>query len=407
MALRVLMISSCFPHPENAALGVWAQLQAETMASTGIDLRVVSPTPYVPRILGRLGVAPWAAFCPRDAQIGTVRVSYPRWLYYYVGPLRKMVQRWPSWAVSIAWPLVKQVILDEVAKHQPDVILANHALDGGEIARRIHMLTGIPYVVAEHDFGEITQCADFPSRHRHYQRVFEEASTVLVGANRMRDDIRRIFPATNVSVLRFGRPAIPKAIAEKPRPDDRKGKLIIFSASGWFERKGVPLLVEAFGRIASSFPDAELRIAGDGPEREKIEAAVKRFDRTNQVRLLGRLTHDQILQEMVWSDAFALTGWDEPFGVVYVEAFSAGLPVICCNDCGICDVMEDGVHGFAIPPHDVEAAIRALNQLAGDSELRTKLATNAKALFLSQMTESAYASRMRDQLKAASHECTA
>jgi glycosyltransferase involved in cell wall biosynthesis len=395
------MISSCFPHPENAALGVWAQLQAETLVAAGVALRIVSPTPLVPALLGRAGFASWAARSPLESTVAGIPVAFPRWPYYYAGPLRPVTRRWPALPFSLAWPLLEDPLLDLVRRFQPHVLFANHTLDGGEAARRLHQVTGLPFIVAEHDFGEITDCARFPARRRHYARVFEEASAVLAVSNRMRDDILALFPEAPIQVVRHGRPPIPDALLQRPRPAEIQDRTVIFSASGFFERKGIPLLIEAFGRIAPRHPRAELRIAGDGPERAAIEAARRRFDPTGQVRLLGRLPHDQILQEMAWADAFALTGWDEPFGIVFAEAFAAGLPVLCCNDGGICDLLQDGVHGFAVPPRDVVAAAGALEKLLSDPDLRARMTTAARALFESELSTTQYGRTLRLALESA------
>ena len=390
MPLRVLMISSCFPHPENAGLGVWAQFQANALVNSGVALKIVSPTSYVPQFVGNMGIGSWAANSPAETRDGPLDISFPRWFYHYVGPMRPVIRRWPGPVFSAAWPHLKRALLEEIARHQPDVIFANHSLDGGESARRLKELTGIPFVVAEHDFGEITDCARFPSRRHHYQQIFDAASSVLAVSERMKADILALFPTARVVVARFGREPIPEDFHFRPRPKDLSGKTVIFSASGLFERKGVPLLIEAFSKIAPRHPDAVLRIAGDGHERAKVEQAVKIHDRTGQVQLLGRLAHDEVLQEMAWADAFALTGWDEPFATVYVEALASGLPIVCCNDGGICDILEDGVHGLTVPPRDLDAATTALERLIEDPALRRRMSQAALNLFKAKLTTESY-----------------
>jgi glycosyltransferase involved in cell wall biosynthesis len=104
------------------------------------------------------------------------------------------------------------------------------------------------------------------------------------------------------------------------------------------------------------------------------------------------------MQEMVWADIFALVGWDEPFATVYVEALAAGKPIICCDDGGICDVLESGVQGLAVPPRDVDATSGALRRLLSDSQLRAEMSVAAKALFTEQLSTSAYADTIISEL---------
>ena len=382
-------------------LGVWALLQAETLTCHGVDLKVVSPTSQLPAVLGRLGIAPWAACCPLTARVGSLDVTFPRWPYYYAGFMRRLIRRYPSVAFGLAWPALRKSLLAEIAAHRPQVIFANHSLDGGEAARRIQLETGIPYVVAEHDFGEITDCHRYPARHLHYLRVMSAASSVLAVSERMKAEILSVCPHSRVVIARHGREPLPAALLARPRPMEMQGKIIVLSASGLFERKGVPLLIEAFSRIATSHPNAELRIVGDGPERGKVQAAVHRHDKTGQVRVVGALPHDELLQEMAWSDVFALIGWDEPYGIVYVEALAAGKPLICCDDGGICDVVRNHEEALLVPPQDVEATAAALRRLISDTATRERMSAAADKLFHARLTSAAYAQTIINELKRA------
>ncbi|HEY1082926.1 MAG TPA: glycosyltransferase family 4 protein [Prosthecobacter sp.] len=397
--LRALLIASCFPHPENQRLGVWAQSQAEAVQGAGVDLKVVSPTSYVPALLGKAGVAAWAANCPPLAMQGPFQVSYPRWPVYHSGLVRALTRRFPAAALALGWLFVRRHLREQVHSHRPEVIFAHHTFEGGELARRLRLETGLPYVIADWDFDEITDCRRFPNRKRHYQKVLAGAACVIATSERMKKDILALFPGTRVTVGHYGRAPLPEAMFAKPRPADRDGKVIILSASGFFKRKGVPFLIESFARIQNRFPQAELWLAGDGPVRDAVQAAAAAAG--PRVRLLGALAHGELMQEMVWADFFALAGWDEPFATVYVEALAAGKPVVCCDDGGICDVLKDGVHGFAVPPHNREALETALSRLIGDENLRREMSREARLLFSTQLTTAAYAGVIRQELQRA------
>ena len=138
--------------------------------------------------------------------------------------------------------------------------------------------------------------------------------------------------------------------------------------------------------LLPAYPDTVLRIAGDGGERGAIEDRIRHHGLSGRVELLGFLPHAQVLQEMVWCDIFALTGWDEPFATVYSEAMSAGKPLLCCNDGGITDVVQNGVHGITIPPHDVNVIAGALDLLVSDASLRERMGAAGKALFETRLT---------------------
>ncbi|MEI8332011.1 MAG: glycosyltransferase, partial [Methanomicrobiales archaeon] len=115
-------------------------------------------------------------------------------------------------------------------------------------------------------------------------------------------------------------------------------------------------MVDAFAPFAARHPEALLRIAGDGDLRPDVEARIQAHQLHGRVQLLGLVDHSTVLQEMAWSDAFILIGYDEPFATVFSEAMAAGRPIITASDGGINDVLINHVHGIAVPPRDTYAA---------------------------------------------------
>ncbi len=69
------------------------------------------------------------------------------------------------------------------------------------------------------------------------------------------------------------------------------------------------------------------------------------------------------------SDAFVSTSQHEGFGIVYLEAMAAGLPVICYDYGGQTDFLENGKTGFVLPLNDTDAVFDACNKIIEDSSL--------------------------------------
>jgi glycosyltransferase involved in cell wall biosynthesis len=196
----------------------------------------------------------------------------------------------------------------------------------------------------------------------------------------MREEIERLFPSTRVVVAYNGADLAEESLSSNPRPAETRDRVVVFSAAHLYFRKGMPLLVEAFSRIADRHPDAVLRIAGDGEDRPALEAAVEASAAADRIDLLGRMPHHRVLQELAWADVFALIGWDEPLAVAFLEAMAAGTPVLACNDGGLAHVVTSGDEALLVPPHDVEAAAAALDRLLGDERLRARIGLAAEAL---------------------------
>ena len=158
--------------------------------------------------------------------------------------------------------------------------------------------------------------------------------------------------------------------------------------------KGFPQLIEAWARVAPRFPDAVLRIAGDGDLRPQIELAIERSGVQNSIELLGVVPHERVAQEMIWADAFALISRDEPFGVVFTEAMAARTPLIWPQGSGISELLRDGENGYCVPPFDVEATARALEKLLEDAATRARMGRANRALWEEKLTWDANASAM-------------
>jgi glycosyltransferase involved in cell wall biosynthesis/peptidoglycan biosynthesis protein MviN/MurJ (putative lipid II flippase) len=388
--LRVLVLATYFPKPDNMLMGTWALAQSFALARQGAAVRVVSPTSWVPQWVARLPGAkrlrPWAC-CPISIDLEDVRVDYPRWPWYgHSGYRAALARRRPGVFLALAWPFVRRSLLRTVAEHRPDVVFAHHASISGELARRLQRACGLPYLVIEHDHGEITDCERFPRRRALYEKVLKGASAVVAVAPTMREEIKSLFPDARVVVAYNGADPPDERALTNPRPAETRDRLVVFSAAHLYYRKGMPLLVEAFARIADNHPQAVLRIAGEGEDRPALEAAIEASGVSERISLLGRMPHRRVLQELAWADVFALIGWDEPLAVAFLEAMAAGTPVLACNDGGFAHVVADGKEALLVPPRDVEAAADALDRMLGDDELRRNMGITAARLAATSYT---------------------
>lgn len=374
-------------------MGPWALAQAKAFQAAGMEVKVISLTSYVPKLLRKLPRAESFASCPRSACLEGVHVNYPRWPFYQVGIFRVISYRWPMLPLMLGWQFVRGELIKACKEWQPTVIYAHHSCVNGFIATRLARVVGLPVVVTDHDFLEVTDCRRFPHRKRVMEIVAREAHLLVAVAARMAKDIQAIFPGARTSTVQNGTDAIPVEISGRARPEAIARKLVVFSAGIFYERKGFPLLIDAFARVAEKHPTAILRIAGDGPERARIEDAIRTHKLHDRIVLLGLLPHRSVLQELAWCDVFALVGWDEPFATVFIEAAAAGKPIILARDGGFMDVLEPDVHGLAVEPRSVSAAAGAIDRLLSDEGLRVKMGQQSEILWRQRLTWEANASQ--------------
>src|SRR5215831_1759503 len=402
--LRVLFLATYFPKPGNPTMGTWALEQAKALQRGPVDLRVVSFTSWIP------GGAAWTrgarayAECPPAFRWdGLLDVEYPRWLAYPIAPVSRITYRYPRIQTALGWWSARSFLLRVIQEWRPHVVYAHHALTNGSLAWHCREHFGTPYVVTDHDFGEIWDCGRFLSRWDEMARVARGAFRMLSVSKRMERALQQQFPFSRTETLYNGTNAIPEEILSAPRPEERRRQLVIFSAGMFYQRKGFPLLIEAFAEATRDKKDAQLRIAGDGPARPEIEAAIERSGLRGRVHLLGVLPHRQVLQEIVWADVFALVGWDEPFGVVFAEALAAGCPIVLASDSGAAELIEHRKQGLLVAPRDVRAAADALKEVLRDRDFAGRLGAAGQALWSSRLTwdsnAAALVSLFRDAIK--------
>ncbi len=383
--MRVLFLASYFPRPSKPQIGTWALEQAKAL-SRAAEVQVACCTSYVPTILGaHPRVRPWTEV-PKSFRWDNVDIKYLKSLYYPVNPFKKQASRSPFLQMEVAWLSAKNRLLQAIKEFSPDLIYAHHTSVNGYFAHRLSRITNLPYVITDHDFAEIASCEHLPARKAFYEPIIRGASRNICVCNRMEADMKRIFPFARTSVVHNGINTHPSEIYTTPRPAELQKKKVIFSAGMFTPRKGFPLLIEAFSKLAERHPDAVLRIGGDGTQRPEIEAVIDRLQLRDRVQLLGLLSQKQVFQEMQWSDIFALASWDEPFGVVFTEAMSAGKPIVAASDGGINDVVDHRVHGMIFPPKDLHGTTDALDYLLANPVARLEMGRNAKDLVDTRLT---------------------
>lgn len=141
--------------------------------------------------------------------------------------------------------------------------------------------------------------------------------------------------------------------------------------------KRVNLCIKAMGTIRKQFPQAKLRIAGDGPEREKLEALIKELGLAKNVSILGAISEEQLLDEYENAYAVFYLPKREPFGLVPLEAGAAGKPVIAVKEGGCMETVVDGKTGFLVNPDEHEVANAAI-RLIEDRNFAAKMGVEGR-----------------------------
>ena len=166
------------------------------------------------------------------------------------------------------------------------------------------------------------------------------------------------------------------------------------------EKKGVDVLVKAFARLATDYPDLDLVIAGPGEASlvQSIRALVKVVGLEARIHLPGMVWGDAKWGAMYGCRAFVLASHQENFGIVVAEALACGRPVLISDQVNICDEVANG--GAGIVDHDtVEGAERMIRTFLTQSDGETRaMETAALTVFRAHFDVQATARRLTDVL---------
>jgi glycosyltransferase involved in cell wall biosynthesis len=134
-------------------------------------------------------------------------------------------------------------------------------------------------------------------------------------------------------------------------------------------QKSLGLALEALAQVDA----VHLLIAGDGDEREPLQARAAELGLADRVRFLGPLTRERVVELFRAADASILSSSWENFPHTVVEALAAGTPVIATAAGGVAEVVQDDVNGLLVPVGDADALGAAVRRFAADGALRERL----------------------------------
>lgn len=157
------------------------------------------------------------------------------------------------------------------------------------------------------------------------------------------------------------------------------------------EKKGLDTLLDA----AKMVPGLYVWIAGDGPLEAALKAQARALGLTERVRFLGWRNDRGAL--LAACDLVAFPSRYEPFGIVIVDAWAAGRPLVAADAVGPAAYVEHEVSGLLVQKNDDEAFAAAMRRVIGDKALAARLVAGGRAAYEAQFTKAVF---QRDSIAA-------
>ena len=166
-----------------------------------------------------------------------------------------------------------------------------------------------------------------------------------------------------------------------------KDKKLVFSLGRLVPYKGFAYLAEAARYLDG---DYHILIGGSGPLRRELQERIDTLGLSDRVTLLGYLEDAEVPALFGACDIFVLSSVmkTEAFGIVQIEAMSAGKPVVATRipHSGVSWVNEDGVSGFNVAPGNAPELANAIRNICNSSEKYRTLSNCARKRFTEMFT---------------------
>jgi glycosyltransferase involved in cell wall biosynthesis len=129
-----------------------------------------------------------------------------------------------------------------------------------------------------------------------------------------------------------------------------------------------------------------LAVIGDGPERDNVRQLFGALPQ-ERVEWIGELPREGVMEQLARASVFVWPGYGEAYGLAYLEAQAAGLPVIAYDTAGVPEVVVDGRTGLLTPPGETDILAEAIDRLLQEPNLRRTLGRNARDFVLTERSQ--------------------
>jgi glycosyltransferase involved in cell wall biosynthesis len=266
-----------------------------------------------------------------------------------------------------------------------DLINTHFVVPSGPVGHLLSRWYGVPNVLSVHG-GDLYDPSKRISPHRLKWlrmpiRYLLQRADALVGQSRNTlQHVKEIYGVRRESHL------IPLGIERPPQvapaarrdfglPDDA---FVMVTVGRLVARKATTSLVQALASVQR--PKAHLLIMGDGPDAGAVRAAAATAGLSERVHLTGQVTEERKYQALGVADIFVSASQHEGFGLVFLEAMSYGLPVICYDHGGQTDFLADGETGHVVPLNNLERFTQSMVHLHDQTGVRAAMSARNRQL---------------------------
>jgi len=237
----------------------------------------------------------------------------------------------------------------------------------------------IPYVTAEASYAAKRDKTGWAAAQKPVGEAIMRAAVNINFTERDQAGLSAAFPQARLAGLK---PFIDTALFETttPTPDPRRLMTVAMMRAG--DKMGSYTMLAKALHLIEDRPWT-LAVVGDGPMRQEVQALFAGFS-PGRIEWLGERNAGEIAALLGRGGIYVWPGCGEAYGLAYLEAQAAGLPVVAQETAGVPDVVEAGVTGLLTKDGDVAAYAAAVAALLDSSERRDAMGQAARRFVLGE-----------------------
>lgn len=244
---------------------------------------------------------------------------------------------------------------------------------------RLSAAFGIPYITAEASISSRRRVGPWAQAQETVEQGLRQAALNLCFTRRDFDGLRTVL---NEAMLAMLPPFIDTTAFAAPAAGSAPPRLVTVAMM----RPGDKL--ESYRVLAEALASCldlrwTLTIVGDGPRRGEVEAFFAPLP-PDRLEWLGERRPQDVPGILAGGDLYVWPGVGEAYGLAYLEAQAAGLPVVALATAGVPEVVRDGATGLLTPDGDAGAYAAAVRRLLSDPGLRRDLGAQARRFVFSE-----------------------
>jgi glycosyltransferase involved in cell wall biosynthesis len=226
---------------------------------------------------------------------------------------------------------------------------------------------------------KISRLGDYPLRLDY----FRNTDVIVANTPGIADQVRALGWARRVEVISNFTDTQQVAPIDRAAVDTPEDVPVVMSMGRFVERKGFHTLIKAVAKL----PAVWLWLAGEGEEREALEALTRAHKMTDRVRFLG--WQNDARPYVAAADIFIMPSNHEPLGNVILEAWAQKRPVVSSRSEGPNWFMRDGENGLLADIGDADGFAGAIATLLADNTLRQAVIAGGYDTLMRQFSEAA------------------